>query len=34
MDKLQGIPQLNITTSKQYAAVCDKYSNIYKKQLK
>ena len=34
MGKVQGIPQINITTSKQYAATCDKYGNIYKNQLK
>ena len=34
MGKLQGIPQINITMSKQYAAICDKYGNIYKKPVK
>ena len=29
-----GIPQINITMSKQYAAVCGKYSNIYINHLK
>ena len=34
MGKFEGIPQINITMSKQYAAIYDKYGNIYKNQLK
>ena len=31
MAKVQGIPQINITTGKQYAATCDKYGQLNKK---
>ena len=34
MGKFLGIPQIIITMTKQYAAICGKYSNSYRNQLK
>ena len=34
MGKFVGIPQIKITTSKQYAVIYLKYGNIYRKQVK
>ena len=33
MGKFVGIPEIQITTSKQYAGICDKYGNIYRNSI-